>query len=50
MRKLLVREYRATSVARRRKQNAAVEADSQLSHQPTKPAPNSTSPQAAISQ
>jgi hypothetical protein len=47
---LLVREYRASNAASSRKQNAAVEADNQLSHHPTNAAPSSTGPQAASNQ
>jgi len=50
MRMLLVREYRASNAASSRKQNAAVEADNQLSHHPTNAAPSSTGPQAASNQ
>ena len=50
MRRLLLREYFATNAASSRKQNVAVDADSQLSHQPTSAAPSNISPDAATSQ
>ena len=45
-----LREYLATSAASSRKQNVAVDADSQLSCQPTSAAPSNISPDAATSQ
>jgi hypothetical protein len=50
MRRRLVREYLATSAASSKKQNVAVDADNQLSHQPTRAAPSTTGPHAATSQ